>query len=76
MSDDNKEGAGVPVDAILNRRALCTAPVVSLGYHQSEDGTYRAVMTVSGLATEQQASAALDHMQKLFCGEQMEAAND
>ena len=51
-------------------------PVVTLGYHQSEDGTYRAVMTVSGLATEQRASAALDHMQKLFCGNEMEARND
>ena len=47
-------------------------PVISLTHEQAEDGTYRAVMTVSGLLSERQAQAALDHMQRLFCGDEME----
>ena len=48
-------------------------PVISLGYVQVADGTYTATMTVSGLATEAMAQAAIDHMHHLFGGEEIEA---
>ena len=48
-------------------------PVVSLVHNKMDDGTYTATMTVSGLPSEQVAIAALDHMQRLFCGQEMEA---
>ncbi len=50
-------------------------PVVTLVWDKSDDGTYRAVMTVSGLQTEQQAQAAVAHMQRLFCGQEQEPKN-
>ncbi|CAM4133767.1 SPOR domain-containing protein [Kerstersia similis] len=46
-----------------------TAPICSLSYEQSEDGTWRAALIVSGLASERAARAAMDHMQRLFCGD-------
>ena len=48
-------------------------PVITLGYEQADGGTFNATLTVSGLANEQQAQAAVAHMQRLFCGEEMEA---
>ena len=48
-------------------------PVATLGYEQAADGTFSATLTVSGLVTEQQAQAAVAHMQRLFCAEEMEA---
>lgn len=51
-------------------------PVVTLVWDKSDDGTYRAVMTVSGLQTEQQAQAAVAHMRRLFCGQEQEPHHD
>ena len=51
-------------------------PVVSLVHNKSPDGTYFAQMTVSGFRTEAQAGAALDHMQRLFCGAEMEIGHE
>lgn len=48
-------------------------PVVSLGFDKAEDGTYTARLTVSGLPSEQQAQAAVGHMQHLFCGQEQAA---
>lgn len=47
-------------------------PVATLSWDKAEDGTYKAVMTVSGLQSEQQAKAAVAHMQRLFCGQEQE----
>ncbi|ABM32262.1 hypothetical protein QRO11_15560 [Paracidovorax citrulli] len=47
-------------------------PVVSLVWGEAKDGTYFAQMTVSGLTSEDQARAAMDHMQRLFCGAEQE----
>lgn len=47
-------------------------PIISLVHEKTEDGTYRAIMIVSGLQSEQQAQAALDHMCRLFCGDEMQ----
>ena len=47
-------------------------PVVTLVYEKSGDGTYKATMTVSGLQTKNQAQAACELMQRLFCGQSQE----
>ena len=47
-------------------------PIISTVYDKQPDGTYRATMQVSGLATEAQAQAAIEHMWRLFCGEEIE----
>lgn len=47
-------------------------PVVTLVYERDESGMYSAVMTVSGLVSELQAQAALAHMERLFCGGELE----
>ena len=47
-------------------------PVISLMWDKAEDGTYFARMLVSGLKSEQQAQAAMDHMQRLFCRQPQE----
>lgn len=49
-------------------------PIITLVWDESEDGTFKAIMTVSGLQSEQQARAAVAHMQRLFCGQEMEGA--
>jgi hypothetical protein len=47
-------------------------PIITLMWDKAEDGTYVARMIVSGLRSEQQAQQAMDHMQRLFCGQQQE----
>lgn len=47
-------------------------PIISLSYDRGDDGTYTARMTVSGLSSESMAKAAVEHMQRLFCGENVE----
>lgn len=49
-------------------------PMISLVWDKSEDGSYFAQMTVSGLTSADQARAAMDHMQRLFCGAEQEPA--
>lgn len=49
--------------------------LASLWYEMRDDGTYQAHMAVSGLITEEQAIAALDHMQRLFCGPEQELSS-
>lgn len=51
-------------------------PIVTLSWDKSEDGTYKAIMTVSGLQSEQQAQAAVAYMQRLFCGQEQEPIHD
>ena len=51
------------------------SPVVTLRWEKDAHGKYTAVMTVSGLASEQQAQAAVAHMQRLFCGQEQEPTN-
>jgi len=45
-------------------------PVISLMWDSAPDGTYMARMTVSGLLSEGQAQAAMEHMRRLFCGQE------
>ncbi|SFB95833.1 hypothetical protein SAMN05216344_10687 [Polaromonas sp. OV174] len=47
-------------------------PVATLAWDKADDGTYKAQMTISGLRSEQQAQAAVAHMQRLFCGHEQE----
>lgn len=48
-------------------------PIISISYDREADGTYTARMTVSGLANESMAQAAVGHMQRLFCGPSVES---
>jgi len=48
------------------------APVVTLKWEPDGGGTYRAVMTVSGLQTESQAQIAMQMMQEAFCADEIE----
>lgn len=47
-------------------------PVVTIRYDKAEDGTYTATMTISGMKNEGQAEYALQMMEAVFCGKQME----
>lgn len=47
-------------------------PIITTVYDKQPDGTYRATMHVSGLATEALAKAILEHMLQEFCGEEIE----
>ena len=38
-----------------------------------EDGSFCVEVTVTGLVSEQQAEAVINHMQKLFCGAEIAA---
>ena len=51
------------------------SPVVTLRWDKDAHGTFTAVMTVSGLASEQKAQAAVAHMQRHFCGQEQEPTN-
>ena len=43
-------------------------PTISMRQVRYEDGSYGVELTVTGLFNEQQAEAAMAHMQRLFCG--------
>lgn len=47
---------------------VCVIPTISIRHVDYDDGTHGAELTVMGLATKQQAEAAMLHMQQLFCG--------
>jgi len=46
-------------------------PTFSMQPVKYEDGSWGVSVQVTGLASEQQAEAAMAHMQKLFCGAQI-----
>ncbi len=48
-----------------------TMATISLRHVRYEDGSYGVEMTVTGLASEQQAEAAMQHMQRLFCADEI-----
>ena len=54
---------------------LRTEPTVSIGVDKAEDGTFTAQMLVTGLETFSQANAAAEHMQRLFCGNEIDTAD-
>lgn len=43
-------------------------PTISMRQLNLGDGSYGVELTVTGLTSEQQAAAAMLHMQRLFCG--------
>lgn len=47
------------------------APTFSTQPVKYEDGSWGVTVQVTGLTSEQQAEAAMQHMQKLFCGAQI-----
>ena len=42
---------------------------------QYQDGTWGVELTVTGLTSEQQAEAAMQHMQRMFCAEEVGNGN-
>lgn len=42
-------------------------PSISMRWVQQEDGSYAVEMMVSGLASQQQAEAAMLHLQRKLC---------
>lgn len=46
-------------------------PTISIGIDQCVDGSFVAALIVSGLKSEQQANAVANHMQRLFCGDEI-----
>ncbi len=54
---------------------LRNVPTISIGVDKSEDGTFTAQMIVTGLETFAQANAAAEHMQRLFCGDEIDPAD-
>lgn len=47
-------------------------PTISMRTVQYEDGSYGVSLEVTGLASEQQAESAMAHMQRLFCGREIQ----
>ena len=47
---------------------FASAPTISMRQLHLDDGGYGVALTVTGLASEQQAEAAMLHMQRLLCG--------
>ena len=48
--------------------AHASAPTFSMQPVKYEDGSWGVSVQVTGLVSEQQAEAAMQHMQKMFCG--------
>lgn len=51
--------------------AQAPVPTFSMRPVKYEDGSWGVSVQVTGLVSEQQAEAAMQHMQKLFCGAQI-----
>lgn len=51
--------------------ALQALPTASIGADQHLDGSFSVTLTVSGLTSQEQANAAIEHMQRLLCGEEI-----
>jgi hypothetical protein len=50
------------------------APTFSMQPIEYPDGSWGVTVYVTGLATQQQAEAAMNHMQRLFCGAEIKEA--
>lgn len=51
------------------------APTISIGIDKEADGTFTAKLLVTGLPSIAQAQAAANHMQRLFCGDEIDMAD-
>ncbi|MDT7835011.1 hypothetical protein [Aquabacterium sp. OR-4] len=54
-----------------NRAQKARAATTTLQTRQEPDGSWSAAMLVTGLADERMADAAVAHMQRLFCGDEI-----
>jgi len=50
-------------------------PTISMQSVEYPDGSFGVQLVLSGLANIDQANAAMNHMQNLFCGEEMGASS-
>lgn len=54
---------------------LTSIPTISVGIDKEQDGTYTTQLWVTGLRSFAEAQAAADHLQRLFCGEEIDPAD-
>jgi len=47
---------------------VASVPSFTMNWVRFEDGSYGVDLKLHGLATQRQAEAAMEHMQRLFCG--------
>ena len=47
-------------------------PTITTVYNKAPDGTFSATLTIHNLATEQLAIGAVLHLERLFCGEEID----
>lgn len=52
-----------------------TEPTISIRVAAEEDGTFTTHMMMSGLPSFAMANAASEHMQRLFCGGEIQMAD-
>lgn len=50
-------------------------PTISIGVFKEEDGTFTTKLFVTGFTSDVQALAVADHMQRMFCGEEIQLAD-
>lgn len=48
------------------------SPTISMRPVLYEDGSFGVELTMTGLTSQQQAQAAILHMQRLFCGQEID----
>ncbi len=49
-------------------------PTISIQAAQSDRGGWQVVLIVSGLTSEQQAQAAMNHLAKTLCGQEIKCS--
>lgn len=57
-----------------NEKTPAPRPTISMHWIRLEDGSYGVQLLVTGLSSQAQAEAAMDHMQQLMCGQQIQPA--
>ena len=54
---------------------LKSTPTISVGIDKEQDGTFTTQLWVTGLGSFAEAQAAAEHLQRLFCGEEIDLAD-
>lgn len=65
MTEQREKAAAEPP---LDCRVGHLPPTITMRPVSYDDGTHGVELVVTGLASEQQALAAMQHMQRMFCG--------
>lgn len=59
------------IDRAMTDETTATPAAISMRTVRHDDGSYGVELTVTGLASEEQAEAAMQYMQRLFCGQEI-----